>query len=139
MTSAPRAIQATASREGKWWMISFAELDTVTQARRLSEIQEMADDCAALWLDVDASLIDVRVTIEIPETFRTDWESAQAKATQARAVETEAAALSRHVVRGLRSAGYTYDDAATLLGLSKARIYQLAHDPRAAAPENITT
>ncbi|WP_105034903.1 hypothetical protein [Cryobacterium aureum] len=66
------------------------QLDTVTQARRLSEIQEMADDCAALWLDVDASVIDVRVTIEIPETFRTDWESAQAKATQARAVEAQA-------------------------------------------------
>lgn len=139
MTEIPRTIEATASREGKWWMISFAELDTVTQTRRLSEIQEMADDCAALWLNLDASVIDVRVTIEIPETFRTDWESAQAKATQARAVEAEAAALSRQVVRGLRFAGYTYDDAATLLGLSKARIYQLAHDPRARAAEKSTT
>ena len=120
-------------------MISFAELDTVTQARRLSEIQEMADDCAALWLNVDAAVIDVRVTIEIPETFRHDWESAQAKASQARAVESEAAALSRQVVRGLRSAGYTYNDAATLLGLSKARIYQLAHEPRGQATEKMTT
>ena len=94
MTETPRTIKATAAREGKWWMISFAELDTVTQARRISEIQEMADDCAALWLDVDASVIDVCVTIEIPETFSTDGESAQTKTAQARAVETEAAALS---------------------------------------------
>lgn len=136
-TTTHRVIEATATREGKWWTITFPDLDTVTQARKVGEIQEMADDCAALWLDVDPDTIDVRVSIELPETFRTAWQEAQAKAAAARVDEAEAAALSRSVVRGLREAGYTYDDAALVLGLSKARVYQLAHDTKAGAAREV--
>lgn len=136
-TATPRVIDATATREGKWWIITIPELDTVTQARTVSEIQEMADDLAAVWLDTDPETIDVHVSIELPEQFRTAWEEAQAKAVAARVDQVAAAALSRTVVRGLREAGYTYDDAALVLGLSKARVYQLAHDTKPGAAEQV--
>lgn len=136
-----RKFEATAVHEGKWWEISFAdpELDTVTATRKIGDIQDMATDAVALWLDVDPATIEVHVTIEIPDQYRTAWETAQAKATAAREEEAEAARLSRSVVRGLRAEGYTLAEAGVLLGLSRSRVHQLAADTTPIAREQIAS
>jgi hypothetical protein len=128
VSESTRTFEAVAVHEGKWWEISFTdpELDTVTATRKIGDIQAMATDAAALWLDVDPATIEVHVSIAIPDQYRTDWEKAQAKASAARAEEAEAARLSRAVVRGLRDDGYTLAEAGVLLGLSKGRVHQLA-------------
>lgn len=124
-------IEAIATREGKWWEINLPGLGTRTAARRLADVQEMAEECAALWLDVEPDTLDVHVRIDLPEDVRGEWEQARTKAERARAEESEAAALSRAVVRRLREDGYTYAEAAQLLGLSVQRVHQL--DKKAAA------
>ena len=63
---------------------------------------------------------------DLPEVYRTSWETAQAKAEAAREAEAEAAQLRRTVIANLRADGYTLAEAGKLLGLSKGRIHQLA-------------
>lgn len=124
-----RTIEATATHEGKWWEISFHDddLDTVTSTRNINDIESMATDAAALWLDVDPATITVHVNLVLPEAYRLSWETAQAKAAAAREAEAEAAQLRRTVIANLRADGYTLAEAGKLLGLSKGRIHQLAH------------
>lgn len=124
----PRTIEVTASHEGKWWEISFHDddLDTVTSTRNINDVEAMALDAAALWLDVAPESLTVRVTYALPEVYRTSWETAQAKAEAAREAEAEAAQLRRTVIANLRADGYTLAEAGKLLGLSKGRIHQLA-------------
>lgn len=119
-------VEAIAVREGRWWEIELPGLGTRTAARKLADVQAMAEEAAALWLDVEPDAIEVHVRTEIPEDVRTEWEAARAKAEHARTEEAEAAALSRTVVRKLRADGYTYSEAALLLGLSRQRAQQLA-------------
>lgn len=118
-------IEATASREGKWWEINLPGLGTRTAARKLADVQEMAEECAALWLDVEPDTLEVHVRIDLPEDVRSEWEQARTTAERARTEESAAAELSRAVVRRLRADGYTYAEAAQLLGLSKQRVHQL--------------
>ena len=124
----PRTIEVTASHEGKWWEISFHDddLDTVTSTRNINDVEAMALDAAALWLDVAPESLSVRVAYALPEVYRTSWETAQAKAEAAREAEAEAAQLRRTVIANLRADGYTLAEAGKLLGLSKGRIHQLA-------------
>lgn len=126
-----RTIEATASHEGKWWEISFHDddLDTVTSTRNINDVESMATDAAALWLDVDPATIQVHVTYALPEAYRSSWETAQEKAAAAREAEADAARMRRTVIANLRADGYTLAEAGKLLGLSKGRVHQLAHTP----------
>lgn len=58
---------ATAHREGEWWVIEMPELRQTTQARTIAEIETMATDLAAITLDVDPSTIKVNVTVKPPD------------------------------------------------------------------------
>lgn len=68
-----RVLDATAYRDGRWWTIAIPELTSTMsdggcfvamgQSRFKRNIAANARDLAAVWLDVDESTIDVRVTI----------------------------------------------------------------------------
>ncbi|MHB8245338.1 MAG: type II toxin-antitoxin system HicB family antitoxin [Acidimicrobiales bacterium] len=57
-----KTYRATVQREPGWWIVTVPELDLVTQARRVRDIQHMATDLVAAWLDADPA--DVRVELE---------------------------------------------------------------------------
>ena len=63
-----RTYKVTATPEGKWWVISIEGLPEglvgVTQAESEGEIEEMARECIALLLDVDAASFDVKIDKE---------------------------------------------------------------------------
>lgn len=119
---------ATARREGKWWVIEIPELGQTTQARNVAEIQEMATDLAAIIRNVDPSEVQVTVSIQAPELPEDSWREAREKTQRAQELAKEAAVASRVVVTSLRSSGYTMRDIAAILGLSHQRVSQLAHD-----------
>jgi hypothetical protein len=68
-----RVLDATAYRDGRWWTIAIPELTSTMsgggrfiamgQSRLKRNIAANARDLAAVWLDVDESEVDVRVTI----------------------------------------------------------------------------
>lgn len=117
--------EATATREGRWWLIRVPELDLVTQARNSREIDEMAAGVIEAALDLEGPP-EVRVTIELPEGTAADWQEVGELQQQAEDAKQRAAALRRQVVRELIAAGWTQTDAAGALGLSYQRVQQLA-------------
>ena len=47
-----RRFEATARREGRWWIVTVDELQAVTQARSVREIDDMATGLVSALLDV---------------------------------------------------------------------------------------
>lgn len=117
--------EATATREGRWWLIRVPKIDVVTQARNTREIAEMAAGVVQAMLDLDEPP-EVKVTIQLPESAATAWEEAGDLHHRAAADEQRAAALRRQVVHQLLADGWSQTDASAALGLSYQRVQQLA-------------
>jgi hypothetical protein len=122
-----KTYQATASRDGRWWLVTVKDPDTVGQARDLGEVEDVAHEVIGLWFDIDPNSFDVNMTIEIPDSAREAWNQAVSLEDQARRDEAAAAALRRAAVQALRAEGLTMKDAGRVLGLSPQRVHQLAH------------
>jgi predicted RNase H-like HicB family nuclease len=117
---------AVCRRAGDWWAISVPEIKGVhTQARRLDQVEAMARDAIALFLDVTPDTLAIEVRPEIPA------EAAEAVAarTAAREAETWADKLTRAAAAALLAKGYTVRDAGALLGISPQRVSQLTAGP----------
>lgn len=127
MTTTRRTFEATATREGRWWIITVPELDAVTQARNVRDIDDMATGLVVALLDLDETEVDVNVTIELPRAVSDRWQEAAALHARAEADELRAATLRREALRDLLVEQHlTQVDAATILGLSPQRVQQLA-------------
>lgn len=113
------------SREGRWWIVYVPELDTHTQASKLSEVETMGRDLIAIMRDVDADSFDVDTHIDGPAGAIDSWREAERLEAAARQQSTEAARVRRSAVQALRGERISADDSATLLGISRARVYQL--------------
>ena len=58
-------ITAAAQRSEGWWIIRIPELPSVySQSRQLSQVAAMAQEAAALYLDIPAEEIEVTVQLE---------------------------------------------------------------------------
>ena len=62
-----RTLEATAYKEGKWWMVSIPEIDGLTQCKTIEMIPAQATDLASIILDVPADQVAVNVTYMLPE------------------------------------------------------------------------
>jgi hypothetical protein len=49
------------TREGKWWMIRVPDIDGLTQARRLAEVDDMARSLIAMTTNTPADSFEMRV------------------------------------------------------------------------------
>jgi len=125
-TKGKTEVKARARRDGRWWYIEFSELGTSGQARTIKEIDEIALEVAALWLDVDESTLNVTVELDLPERAARLWNQANEADARAREDAKAAAALRRSAVAALQEEHISKADAARLLGLSPQRISQLA-------------
>jgi len=56
--------EAIARRDGNFWFIQIPELDLVTQARTVDEIDDMARGVIAISLDVPPGSFGIQVGIE---------------------------------------------------------------------------
>lgn len=122
-----KVYEATAFREGRWWLIRVPEVDhAVAQARNAREIAEMAAGVVQALLDLEEPP-EIKVTIQLPPTAEAAWQEARDLHSRAAAAEQRAGVLRRQVVRQLLADGWTQTDASTALGLSQQRVQQLAH------------
>jgi predicted XRE-type DNA-binding protein len=119
-------------REGRWWMVAIPEIDGLTQARRLSEVETMAREYIAL--DRNIPLDDVKVetaSIRIEEpAFREILEAAReikAKRARAQELEREATQNAQEFAQWLTTYGVPVRDIAELLEISPQRVSQLAN------------
>lgn len=57
-----KQIDATVTREGKWWVFTLPELNTTGQAHTLEDVETEARNVAAMWLNIDPTTITITVT-----------------------------------------------------------------------------
>ena len=133
--SEQRTYRATVAREPGWWIVTIPELNLVTQARRLRDVQRMATDVVAVWLDLDPAAVSVQVA-DISAPAAIAQQMAQAKQLLAQASEEQELAnrLARDAVHQLtHDLGLTLREAAKVLGIPLQRVVQLNGESRDAA------
>lgn len=118
------------TRDGKWWMVEVPAIDGLTQARRVSEVEDMARDLIAVMLDVPLSTVELgRVDWDIPGVGDVSATVAELSSLRAAAHEAEtlAAKLMRDTAESLVAADVPLRDAGALLGVSHQRVGQLVN------------
>ena len=114
------------TREGRWWVIDVPAIDYRTQARSLSEVEHMGRDLIAGALDTEESSFDVEVRIEQPQDIAEQLAEVTRLDHEAREAAARAARDRRAAARRLRDKyGLSAIDSAALLGVTRARVYQL--------------
>lgn len=112
-------------REEGFWVIDIDELGLTTQARRLDQVEYMARDAIALWLDVDEEAFDIAVERHIPEDITRRVAHINEARERASRAQIEAAEEARTLATSLHRSGYTIRDIGQLLGTSYQRAQQL--------------
>jgi predicted RNase H-like HicB family nuclease len=119
----------TVTRDGRWWMVEIPELDGLTQARRLSEVEHMARDYIATWLDVALSTVKlgtVHIQVGAKDYAATRLEL-EALREEARRAEDAAARLARDTAKALAAEDVPVRDIGDVLGVSFQRASQLVN------------
>ncbi|MEA9986087.1 hypothetical protein [Subtercola sp. RTI3] len=121
-----KSYQLNVTREGAWWIIDAVDVDYRSQARTLSEVDEMGRDLIAVALDVPVDSFDLDVRVQQPADVAARLSEAVDLEREAQAAVTRAALDRREAARTLRDAyGLSAIDAARVLGVTRARVYQL--------------
>ena len=119
---------AQVSRDGKWWMIHIPEIDGLTQARRVADVEQAARELVAVTLDVKLSEVAVEIRyqdvagVPVGEHLNAINEE---KAEAAR-LEEDAAAKTSQLVRALVDQKVPVRDIGAMLGISFQRVHQIA-------------
>jgi hypothetical protein len=115
------------TRDGRWWMIAIPAIDALTQARRVTDVEEMARSLIAVTLDVAPSKVKIgKITIKVgkKDVVKTAEEIAKLRATAAE-IEAQASKLARATAGELVEADVPLRDVGALLGVSHQRAGQL--------------
>lgn len=131
VTSPTTNYTAHVSADSTGWMINIPELDRVTYAAHLRDVEDTALDLIAIMTGSTPSPSDL--TIAWPdeiESALTTINSAkqQAELAQQRAMDTMAEAVVQ-----LKSSGQSYRDIGAVLGISHQRVAQLLSSKKPAA------
>jgi hypothetical protein len=115
----------TVRRDGRFWYVDIPVLDGATQARNLSEIDEMAKDYIAEVTGARADQLEIVVTIELPADVQAHLAAASALRDEEAHARSRAAEESRAAARALKSQGLTVREVGAALGISHQRAQQL--------------
>ena len=116
---------AVVSRVGRFWHVEVPEIDRVTQARTLSEVDDMARDLISIMTGVESSSVELDVRIQLPDSVRAHLSEVE----RARYIEAEARSRAATELRAaaaeLRNAGLSVRELGAVLGVSYQRASQL--------------
>jgi len=114
---------AYVSADGTGWMIDIPDLDRVTYAAHLRDVEDTALDLIAIMTESTPGASDLTIAWpdEIESTLTTiNSAKQQAELAQQRAMDTMADAVVQ-----LKSSGQSYRDIGAVLGVSHQRVAQL--------------
>jgi hypothetical protein len=124
-----REYKIEVERDGRWWMIRVPEIDQLTQARRISEIEDMARSLIAISTDQPISDIAVHIANICVDGVDVIEGAAQVTHLRNLAVEIEQAAVAtaRGFATRLTKADVPVRDIAALIHVSPQRVSQLTN------------
>jgi hypothetical protein len=111
-------------REGRFWVIEVGGVG-VTQARRLSQVEEMARDLITIMQQVPVEEVQVEIKVELSANVEAEVEEAKRLRTEATRLQETATQATRAAAAHLRETGLSINDVGTLLGISHQRVHQL--------------
>lgn len=116
-----------AYREDKWWMVEIPELDGLTQARRFTEVEEMARDYIAITKNVPLSRINITVTVTdvAGVDVETRLERIRKDRSMADALEKTALEETERLAKELAARKLTVREIGQVLDISFQRAHQL--------------
>ena len=122
-----KTYEVTVERDGRWWMVAIPELDGLTQARRLDEVEQMAREYIAVTTDVPLSRVAVRVSGIAADGQDLLEAKILVDGLRRRAKDLEALVgeLTREVASALTDASVPVRDVSSVLGVSHQRVSQL--------------
>jgi hypothetical protein len=143
MSSAAKTYDVNVTREGRWWMVEVPAIDGLTQARRISEVEEMARSLVSITLDVPPSSVKLgRIGIRVQGMKNVTDAVAEVTALRNEAVhaDAKAAEVMRKSAQQLAKADVPMRDIGSLLGVSHQRVSQLltGEQRQATKPRSVT-
>lgn len=120
-----KSYNVRAERDGRWWLVHVPELDALTQARRYTEVEEMARSLIAVTLDVEPDSFDLDVSPLLDEDVEAELAAATLLAATAERAAAEASVRKSNAASLLKERGWTVREIGALLGLSFQRAHQL--------------
>ncbi len=116
--------------ERGWWIVRVLDFrHVVTQARRASEIEEMARDVIALLEDVPPDSFDVDITHRVAGDLDDDIAEARRLRREADDLSARSREATADVARRLRDAGLSVREIGALLGIAHQRAQQILAAP----------
>ncbi|WP_458681936.1 HicB family toxin-antitoxin system [Prescottella equi] len=116
------------TREGKWWMVAIPEIDGLTQARRLEEVELMAREYIAVDTGVKLDEVSADVDIKVDDIDAgTRAERIRTERRQAAELESRALAESKELAHDLAAHNVPVRDIGEILGVSFQRASQLVN------------
>jgi hypothetical protein len=116
---------AIVERDQPFWKVTVPEIDRVTQARHLREVDAMTRELISLMEDIPEDSFGLTVQILLPPGVRAHLDRAEELRRQAAEANHSAAEESREAVRQLRELGLTVRDVGDAIGVSHQRAHQL--------------
>ena len=119
---------AKVSRDGKWWMIDIPEIDGLTQARRIADVEQAARELVAVTLDVRLSevAVDIRYQDIAGVPVEAQLHAINEEKAEAARLEEDAAAKTSQLVRALVDRKVPVRDIGAMLRISFQRVHQIA-------------
>ena len=119
-----------ATRSGDWWAIEITaglpdNVLGVSQARRLTQVHDMARNLIGDLLEVEPAEVDVRVLVQLPPELQKMVELYRDAGIVEDAARAEAALARSRAASALLNADLTMRETAEVLGVSHQRIKQL--------------
>lgn len=125
-----KSYRVRAEREGKFWLLTVPELEIMTQARRLTEADEMARDLIATWLEVAPGSFTIELDVALPDELAQRRDHARQLREEGDRLRDQAAEELRAVVREAHEAGLSVRELAVVLGVSHQRAQQILAESR---------
>lgn len=134
MVEKMKTYEVMAQPAGRYWALEVPEIDRVTQARNVKEIELMARDLIEIMTETTDFDVDIR--LKLPATVDDHRRRAKDLRVEELRLRSEAAQEMRAAAHALRDAGLTLRDVGTLLDVSTARAGQLVGTggPRVQSP-----
>lgn len=130
---ARRTYRVSAERnERGWWIVRVLDFrHVVTQARRASDIEEMARDVIALLEETPPNSFDLEIEHHVSGALDEDIAEARRLRREADELTVRSREATAQVARRMRDAGLSVREIGALLGIAHQRAQQiLAARPR---------
>lgn len=112
-------------RDGKFWLIRVPGLAGGTQARTLSEVDEMSRDFIAGMTDEPELSFEIQVDIQLPSEVVEHLAASERLREEAAAARSQSAEEARMAARLLKNSGLTVREIGRALKISHQRAQQL--------------